>query len=402
MIVFLIDTITPRWEYTFDFIFGIRGIEYQLMKDETEFSASAHPKFRIPEKMGALLRTDEVKLTLVDEDLLSRLFFVLTRMEEYEANSLDEHGRFSGKQSWQFKNDCLQLCVCDRWAIEFIVFLEKELIIALKRKQPVVEIIPTFDIDNAFAYKHKKGVRKVLSSAKDLMTSNTERIKERVAVLSGKERDPYDGFGKIETIAKDYSVRLFWLVGDYGKPDYNISIETPEIGSLINQLNGSMHLGIHPSYRSNSKASLLLKEIVSLESVLEENIRISRQHFLKLHLPNTYQNLLENGIKADYSMGFADQVGFRNGTANPFPWFDLSKNEISDLTIYPFAYMDGTLNEYLKLTTEEAKSKIAELYKEVEQYGGQFSFIWHNETITDYKIWKGWSEVLDFTLNLKK
>jgi len=126
----------------------------------------------------------------------------------------------------------------------------------------------------------------------------------------------------------------------------------------------------------------------------------SRQHFLCLKLPYTYQTLIGQEIRDDYTMGFADIVGFRIGTARAVKWFDLANNHVTDLTIHPFAFMDGTLNEYLKLTPEQAKEKIKNLFNEVKEFGGDFTFIWHNETIGDYASWKGWSEVFEWSIGL--
>ena len=100
-------------------------------------------------------------------------------------------------------------------------------------------------------------------------------------------------------------------------------------------------------------------------------------------------------------MGFAEHVGFRCGTGRAHFWFDLKLNTMTNLTIHPFAYMDGTLHEYMKLTIEESKTKIDQLREELRTFGGDFVFIWHNETIGDYGKWNGWSAVLDYTINGK-
>ena len=144
----------------------------------------------------------------------------------------------------------------------------------------------------------------------------------------------------------------------------------------------------------------MFSEINRLEEIVDKRIFCSRQHFLFLKIPFTYQTLIGQEITDDFTMGFADIVGFRMGTSRPTKWFDLSKNCITELTIHPFAFMDGTLNEYLKLKPDDAKQKISALFSEVKNYGGEFSFIWHNETIGDYRTWKGWKAVFEWSISL--
>ena len=77
----------------------------------------------------------------------------------------------------------------------------------------------------------------------------------------------------------------------------------------------------------------------------------------------------------------------------PFPWFDLIANKETALTVHPVIVMDSTLLSYLRLSTAQALEKIDSLRNEVRLNGGQFTSLWHNETVAERGIWKGWREV---------
>lgn len=403
MIQIGVDKITPRIEYTFDFIFRKRGIDFLLTTDWEKNDIS----YRKREGVSSLLYENSIRkfdLKWEDENLLldqkvdfpAVIFFHLVRYEEYLSKQKDEHGRFPFLES--FFQDKIEFPLCDMWAEAFI----KKVLPNWKSERKKVDILPSFDIDNTFAYQLKKGKRKWLSIAKDIINVDFSRLSERKKVLSEKQKDPYDTFDKITSIAKRFPTNIFWLVGDWSEKDRNISIENPKHQSLIRKMKLTGTLGIHPSYASFLKVEKVSKEITDLSKIIEQNIMKSRQHFLRFQLPESFQLLNDLKIKEEHSMGFAEHLGFRCGTARSIKWFDLSKNEITPLEIHPFLYMDGTLNEYMGLSPEESIEKIKEIYKKVEQFGGQFRFLWHNETIGDVGKWKGWSIVLEETLKLNK
>ena len=426
MIEIFVDQISERLIYTLDFVFNERNLEYKLNNDFLSFENSTLPKFNyseryfenIPQMIPATLLFDEAIFVYALEksifekeeclsfnrtvDPLASIFYVLSRMEEYTNNREDAHERFSAKYSIQFEYKWLEKAVCDRWAIAFINFLSKELDVKFEIKNEPVKIKPTFDIDNTFAYQWKQGFRKWLSIGRDYIKFDKIRIEERRRVVKKELIDPYDTFNYIESISdRGFDVTIFWLLGDYAKYDKNISHSDIRHQKLICRMAEKAIVGIHPSYKSNSYEFHVKEEKVRLENILNLEVETSRQHFLKLKIRKTYPNLVALGFKHEHSMGFADHVGFRSGTARPHYWFNLNKNQITDLMIHPFIYMDGTLNEYLELSIEESKNLIWKLYCEIERFGGEFSFIWHNETIGNYGKWKGWGAVLEYTLSLK-
>jgi hypothetical protein len=238
-----------------------------------------------------------------------------------------------------------------------------------------------------------------MSVSRDLLKFDKKRLYERHQVLKGELKDPYDTFDYIKSIiARGFGVKIFWLLGDFATYDRNVDYENPSHQALIRSFAQLTSVGLHPSYQSNNARSILQKEKKRLEEILGEEVDSGRNHFLKLKIPYTYEQQLKCGFLNDYTLGFADIPGFRAGIARPFQWYNLKKDQCTELSLHPFALMDGTLNEYMKLTPNEAKQKMDALKSEIKQYGGDFIMIWHNETIGNYGKWNGWKDVLEHFL----
>ena len=426
MLIF-VEKVNERLTYAFDFIFKERDLSYVFTSSESEFEKSLRPKFNYSKKNIANTASITPSKMLFDDgvenytlnrslfneeeclsingvsDPVASIFYILTRYEEYDSSFKDKHGRHIGKKSVLYRFGWHEKAMCDRWSENILWFLSAHTSFTFEKKKYRPQIIPTFDIDKAYAYKHKGIIRNVLGYFKDLYATDTIRTKERSMVLSGSKKDPFDNYDKIfEIQSRGFDVKLFWMLGNYGKYDKNISHKNRRHRRLIRKMDTIASIGIHPSYRSNSNEFNIHNEIERLQSIIKKHVRSSRQHYLMLFLPKTYQQLIEQEIEDDYSMGYADIIGFRAGTARSFHWFDLTTNKKTSLVIHPFCYMDGSLNEYLELSTNEAEERIAQLYLEIQNYGGQFIFLWHNDTISDYGHWAGWSKVLEFSLRLSE
>lgn len=399
------DKITNRLQYTLDFVFSRSEESYEFVDDQENFYYSANnPKLTA----STILFETEIRSLQLEPsfyngqpclsidgflDPLATIFLCISRYEEYNNPECDEHDRFPARVSFMHQFGWMSMAVADR----LVLTLLKELAASVKSNK--VRIIPTFDIDNTFAYKEKRA-RQKLSIIKDVIKGNKARLAERNLVAKGA-KDPYDSFDKIENIAANFDVKIFWLLADWSSKDRNISWQNVPQEELIKRLSNVTEIGIHPGYKSFLSEHRVKKEKERLAGILEKSIINSRQHFLRMRIPDSYRILLNVGIVNDYTMGFASEVGFRAGTSTTYNWFDIEYDQVTDLKVHPFVYMDGTLNEYMKLDVEAAKEKIRELFEEVSNYGEQFMFLWHNETIGDYGIWNGWSEVLEYTLNLK-
>jgi len=329
-------------------------------------------------------------------DVFAAVFFLLSRYEEYAPGNTDNHQRFKAENSFAFKNGFLEIPVVNHYALLLREKLLSEFP-ALNIKTGEYSFVPTYDIDVAYAYKGRGFLRTVGASLAAAVKFNFNDLKQRYKVLSGQISDPFDTYDLQLNWHKKYRLKAFYffLCGDYGPWDKNIQATSTTFNKLVKKISDYAYTGIHPSYVSNGDALRLASEVARLSKVLNREIRFSRQHFLKMKLPETYRNLIQNNIDHDFTMGYASQPGFRASIASPFYFYDLPREEITHLKILPFAVMDGTLRDYLGLTPQEANQRIAKLINETKMVNGTFMSLWHNDSLSEYGNWQGWRTVYE-------
>ena len=401
-IILFTEKITNRIEYIFDFIFhDFSGIDYKTTTDFQEFSQSDLPKINFSNlfiENEINLNVDELLLeTTIRKDInytllneLGKCFYWLSRYEEYIAKpeQFDEHNRFLGSDLDYSKPIVDEICLEIQHKIK-TKFPE------IYFKQRVFKQINTHDIDYAWKYLYHSPKIKYGSFFKKIVKGNFAEAKQQIKVLNQQKKDPYDTFDYLKTLAEKHQIEtiFFWLLGDYSTFDKNHHWKNEAQKKQINTIITWAEIGIHPSYQTNNQEDKLKTEINRLEKIINQPIKKSRQHFIKLSFPHTYQQLLINKISEDYTMGFPHQLGFRAGTSTPYKWFDVSTNEQTLLTIYPFVTMDVTLKNYLKLTPQQALEEIKQLKQTIKAVNGTFITLFHQSNLNE--DWAEWRKVYE-------
>lgn len=334
---------------------------------------------------------------IIPFDMFAASFYLVSRYEEYLPHIKDSHMRFSPQQSLAYQKNFLHKPLVNIYAQELKEILRQHFP-ELQFKDTHYRYISTFDIDSAYAYREKGIVRHMGSFAISSFQFNFRKIGERIRVLLGWEKDPYDTYEWQLEISKKYHLKTiyFFLVGDYGEFDKNIPLDdSRNFQALIKSIADYAEVGVHPSYSSNSNTDQLRKEIRRLTKVLKRQVTKSRQHYLKVTFPETYRNLLENDITEDYSMGYASEIGFRASICTPFNFYDLDLDVSTKLSLVPFMLMDGTMKDYMKLNPQESIQRAKELIDEVKAVNGTFVTLWHNQSVNDKEEWEGWRDVYE-------
>lgn len=413
-----------RIEYALHVLFGAVGLPYQIIHDEAAFMASdgikicygnASPPGVLNIMPSGILRDGAIApahlpcgrwhdvptlfhhgLGECGFDLPGAVFWLSSRMEEYGSVIRDNLGRYDDSQSLTVRHGWHNRPLIDEWRNHLLALLA-ERFPGQCPKLPSGGGEVTVDVDSAFAYRHKGVYRTAGALVRDLICGNRKALGERMAALTGKAQDPYDTYAYIRETCRRHGVSLRWffLLADFGAHDKNLSYRRPALRTLIRTLTGESPVGIHPGMGSHTSRVKLKTEIGRLQEITGMAVTDSRQHYLRLELPLTYRRLEALGIRADHSMGYAFDTGFRLGTTWPVRWYDADAERMSDLLLVPFCAMDTSLRKYQRMTPAAACERLGELHQLVRATGGHFRVLWHNESVSGHGEWKGWKPVFE-------
>jgi len=394
--------ITPRISYTFRVIFErILNNPVCFTTNIDEFNTSNEPKMAYsPQKIETpiwmealplLFEENIVKQNIIpvkrencllffsttngdfSTDIAAVVFFLISRYEEYyKDNELDKHGRFQCKSSVAYQLGWHRKLMVHRLALALAHIINAHYP-KFRFSLPKFEELITHDVDIAYQYKGKTWWHWCGAVAKALLQFRFKHARNYLKTALGEEvDDPFDNYNPEICTQKPI---YFIPTCPFGKYDRNISYQSKAFKELVTRLMKFSEIGIHPSYRSSSKKSLIKKEKKRLEEISQLQITKSRQHFLRFRFPDTFQALLKVGITDDYSLGWHDEVGFRASIAVPYPFFDLKKNEETNLFLHPLALMDTIFRK------DEEHAVLHELREEVKKMGGSFIVLTHNSNV---------------------
>lgn len=382
MLLILSPQNSPRLDYVCHVIFKrVLGLEYSIINDEEKYKAHKDFKLRYLPKNNILFENDirqqDEELLLQDKPALA--FYLLTNYEEYLPDCpRDQHGRIVHEQSFVVRHQLHKQATVQRIALHYKNILSTQQP-AFKWKENSYRFLPTFDIDIAYAFKGKTFFHFCGALGKAVLSFQWGRAQQIIKAQSQQDfQDPYDVYDIENLLCKQHQLQAiyFFLTSDRTQYDRNISPHSPYFSELVQKLKAHATIGLHPSYHSKNQNDII-KEKKTLEEKGQIKIQSSRQHFLKVKFPDTFRNLIAAGITDDYSLGFYDRIGFRNGMAIPFPFFDVENNKTTKLMLHPLLMMDSAAVQELGLE-EKYQKGISQLIQEVKTVGGEMIALWHS------------------------
>ena len=330
-------------------------------------------------------------------DLLGSVFFLLSRYEEAVPGApRDAHDRSPATASVLGRTGWLEWPVLDMYVTAFAALLRRAWPrLALDTGGPGGAIL-SHDVDHPSSAAHWRGTEALRVVAGDAIHRRDiglalRRATSLVASRRGPGRfDPLNTFDFLMTTSEAVGAKstFFFLTLETEVPDGSrYRIDRPWAHRLMGEIAARGHrIGLHGSYRSFDDPRRMSDEWATLQrggadlppGVLRGAIR---QHYLRFRAGETWRIQAGAGLAEDESLGFADAIGYRAGTARSFGAWDIVRGEPLPLRVIPLHVMDVTLLQRMTSTLPERLAAVGEMAARTRRHGGSLSLLWHNSSL---------------------
>lgn len=265
----------------------------------------------------------------------------------------------------------------------------------LEKKPVVDELIHAFleillgrplDMKNTLALSHDVDIMTKFKSPLSIIRKLAGHLRHRKSLkglpyLWSTYRDylfkGQDGFDTFEWMLsqRDIDKTIYFLVGGSHKEDSTYDLKGETFRKALRLAKERKYkIGIHPSYSSWNKKTLIAAEKEKLEHEIGSEVYRSRQHFLNFDISVTPRLLQDLGIREDSSLGYTRYVGYRCGTGFPYKLYDFENEKAFDLVERPLIFMDmACLHEGMRTGSIDLST--------MKDYYGCFNF--HNSAFDE-------------------
>ncbi|WP_449257008.1 hypothetical protein [Bosea sp. (in: a-proteobacteria)] len=274
--------------------------------------------------------------------------------------------------------------------------------------RPTASFVLTHDVDalsKSLQLRLKSTAMSAIVTARHLLARRWGQAAARAADAAGYLLTPsnywlFEDICRAEAERQCRSIFMFadsrvsaglsgWLID----PTYRTN--TMALRELMEQLQtGGWAVGMHPGFNSWNDTAALEKTRRLVSEAAGREVFYCRQHWLRFSLEQTWKAQYAAGIRLDFTMGFNDRPGFRNGAALRYRPWDHEAGRPIGIESYPTLLMDSHFYDYA--FPVDPKEAMRPWIEEVVFVGGEASVLWHTQTMhKDYGWAAGYLALLD-------
>ena len=314
-------------------------------------------------------------------DYLASCFYMINSMQEFSSKEVDEMNRFKYEASYQHKFDNIRINLVQKYFDLLFDKLQDLNIISSPKKSRDSKIFLSHDVDSVYGALIQDGFTAIKNGDIGSLF--------RLFFQSATGRPSWLNMDKIMKMESEYDFisTFYWIVnkGKFAEGIMNADYTTqePRIKRMIKEVaENGFENGLHKSVSHESFNTEILKAGFPVFT--------NRYHYLKINLPNSFNEIEQSGVKVDSSLGFAEHYGFRNSYGLPFQPYDFKNQQSYSFVEVPMIVMDRTFFSYLHTPVDSVAKTIINFF-EKNNSNTVFSLLWHNNFFESIK-YRGYTE----------